>query len=460
MSFVPHGAGPGPTPVDDAPRPHPAPLHMLRLVWPFVVTVGVLLAMAVLSFEMLAAAQAYVKGESLWSKGQKDALLSLARYSDTCDPRDLARFEREIRVPLGDRRAREALLATPPDTAAAFDGFVVGGNDPDDVPRMITLFHQAQPLAPFQRAVERWTQADALMDEMITLARSLQRELPGCATPAQRLAVMARVNWLNDALTPLQRDFSQALSEANQLLRTVLLLTMIVSALALTAMGLLLVRRGLLSARRAEEALVVSEYRLRMAANGSNLGVWDLDLRCDRLYMSEAMRLEIGLRLVDGAVRGMEVLDLVHRDDRTEVLHRLTGEAPDGDERFDRRFRILTRCGLYRWYRLAGQRLVDDDGEVWRVIGSVQDVTEAQALERALHEERERRAEVLRLLRPWLSPSAPGRGDTPAEVVRLAELRRLARALDQADGKPTTPSLSSMEASVTADRPAQDCPQR
>ncbi len=85
------------------------------------------------------AARAYVGGESLWSKGQKDAVIHLMRYADGRDEEEFRAYERAIAVPLGDRQARLELTRARPDYDKAAAGLLVGGNHPDDIPGMIRL---------------------------------------------------------------------------------------------------------------------------------------------------------------------------------------------------------------------------------------------------------------------------------------------------------------------------------
>ncbi len=43
-------------------------------------------------------------GESLWSKGQKDAVMHLLRYADSRDPADFAAYRAAIAVPSATSR--------------------------------------------------------------------------------------------------------------------------------------------------------------------------------------------------------------------------------------------------------------------------------------------------------------------------------------------------------------------
>ena len=53
--------------------------RMLLIVWPLLATITVLVWLAVASIDILAAGRAYVEGERLWSKSQKEAVVHLLR---------------------------------------------------------------------------------------------------------------------------------------------------------------------------------------------------------------------------------------------------------------------------------------------------------------------------------------------------------------------------------------------
>lgn len=67
------------------------------------------------SLYVLSAVRSYVGGESLWSKGQKDAIYYLTLYADSRADEDFRRYEEAIAIPLGDREMRLALDQPDPD---------------------------------------------------------------------------------------------------------------------------------------------------------------------------------------------------------------------------------------------------------------------------------------------------------------------------------------------------------
>src|SRR5688500_648605 len=104
-----------------------APVRLPRY-WPVVavfVAMTVLQAsLAVFSIHLLSSVRAYVTGERLYSKGQKDAQIYLIDYAERHQEADYVRFMEALAVPLGDREAREALQQKPPDLERARRGFL------------------------------------------------------------------------------------------------------------------------------------------------------------------------------------------------------------------------------------------------------------------------------------------------------------------------------------------------
>src|SRR5947209_14079954 len=117
------------------------PRHgLLRLVVPFIAVVFLQACVAGLSFKILSSVRAYVAGEAIWSRSQKDAIYFLTLYLHSGQQELFTQYRTSLAVPLGDQFARVALERSVPDVDIAREGFLQGGNHPDDVPDMIWLF--------------------------------------------------------------------------------------------------------------------------------------------------------------------------------------------------------------------------------------------------------------------------------------------------------------------------------
>ena len=123
------------------------------------INIVVVIALSVFGLGVFSSVRAFVGGEGLWAKAQKNAVYHLARYATLRDERDFATFRQFLAVPLGDRQARLELARPDPDLDAVARAFVAGRNQPDDAPGMARLIHRFGRVGPISRAIEIWSTA-------------------------------------------------------------------------------------------------------------------------------------------------------------------------------------------------------------------------------------------------------------------------------------------------------------
>src|ERR1700749_4044438 len=100
------------------------------------ILLGVGLCVLFISLHTLSSLRAYVGGEGLWSKAQKDAVFHLYRYGVSHSDGDYQLFQQFMQVPIGDAKARRELLTSNPNITTAREGFLEGRNHPDDIDGM------------------------------------------------------------------------------------------------------------------------------------------------------------------------------------------------------------------------------------------------------------------------------------------------------------------------------------
>src|SRR3984957_9274262 len=130
--------------LNKAPAPHsfgaPGTSSPFAIVWMFGGIVLCLMLLANFSFGLLSSMRAYVGGESLWSKAQKDAVFHLQKYAINRDPEELRQFRAKLAIPLGDHVARLEMDKPDPDFERVRQGFIDGGIHPDDIDGMFDLY--------------------------------------------------------------------------------------------------------------------------------------------------------------------------------------------------------------------------------------------------------------------------------------------------------------------------------
>ena len=207
----------------------------------FVLIVGCLLVLANVQMEILSGVRAYVGGEGLWSKGEKDAVHHLARYAETRDERDYRRYLDAIAVPMGDKQARLELEKPAPEPRVVREGFVKGRNHPDDVPRMAMLFRRFRHVSYMAKAIAIWTAGDRYVAAIAERGAALHGEIrSGRGSPDQAGALLEQIGVLDQRLTPLEDAFSRTLSKGARHAKRLLLDTTVLIAALLLTIGTLL----------------------------------------------------------------------------------------------------------------------------------------------------------------------------------------------------------------------------
>jgi len=368
----------------------PTGRRLLQIVWPFLAIVVLLVALSDLSMGIMSAARAYVSGESLWSKAQKEAVGALLRYTRTFAEADFIRYQKEIAVPLGDRRAREELDRAEPNYATARQGFLDGRNNPDDIDGMISLFRRFRRVSFMDRAIGIWAKGDREIEALEDAAYRLHAQVQsGARDLAAFRPVLEEINAINARLTPLEDAFSSTLGEASRKTQTLLQVGTLAAALLLVLLGIFLSRRMLQRSNALETALRISEERYNLAVNGSNDGLWDWNLISGEFYFSPRCRELVGYSENEIENTSMGFFALLHPDDRTP-MRAATSAHLRFNAPFDMEFRLRCKSGEYRWFRARGRSVRNASGWAVRMAGSVTDTTDRKQAEAQIYAEKER----------------------------------------------------------------------
>ena len=139
--------------------------------------------------------------------------------------------------------------------------------------------------------------------------------------------------------------------------------------------------------QRALRRLAESEERHALALQGANDGLWDWDVRADKLYFSPRWKAMLGHAEEEIGDAPGEWLGRVHPDDRAGLTQALEAHLTGATQHFESEHRIQHRDGDYRWMLARGSAVRDPAGRATRVVGSQTDVTDRrQAEQRMQHD--------------------------------------------------------------------------
>lgn len=296
-----------------APRGQGPLRATLRITWPFLLMVVLLAACVAGSLYVLSAVRAFVAGESLWTKGQKDAIYYLDRYAATGSPDAYVQYRKAVEVPLGDKAARLALLESQPiDLNAAREGFARGENHPDDIDSLIWLLQWFHRFEIMRQPLVHWVVGDQHIASLQLLAEEIhQGHTAGLVDAGTRRSWQASIRSINAGATPAARAFSASLGDSSRRIVQWLLWANV----GMASLLILLTTwhtRGLLAQRqRAELALDAEREQARITLAAIGDAVVTTDLQGQVLYLNAAAEALVGMPAQEATGRPLaQVLQL------------------------------------------------------------------------------------------------------------------------------------------------------
>jgi diguanylate cyclase (GGDEF)-like protein/PAS domain S-box-containing protein len=296
------------------------------LVAVFLVVISVLVGLAAVGLEVLTSVRAYVGGEGLWSKAEKDASSALSRYIQEGDEGYYREFLRQLAVPLGARRAREELERPRPDLAIARAGFLQGRNHPADVDGMSRLFIRFRRFEHLDRAISIWQRGDALIAQLAKVGEDVHsRASAGRLTEAERRSFLEQVEVLNGQATILEDAFSATLGEAARWVRDALEKAMLAMTILLVGVALVASVRIGTFLQIQEDSLRASERRYRQAFEENLAGMYRTTLDGRILECNAAFARILGRASPDD-LKGLGFSDLCFDPAESAVLKERASE--------------------------------------------------------------------------------------------------------------------------------------
>ena len=263
--------------------------HLLGIVWPFIAVVLFQALLGCVSLYMLSAVRGYVAGESLWSKGQKDAIYFLSLYADSRDPSIFEQYECSILVPQGGHKLRVALDQSSPDITAAREGILQGGNSPEDVSSLIWFYQNFRNFSYLDKAIQKWSVGDDYLVKLDNLAQEMHRLISTHqASEADIKHWKGQIYAINEAVTPAAKAFSDALGEASRFILKLLVIINLATALGLIFLALLRTQKILLQRSAFAEALQLEKERVQITLESIGDGVISTDVNGAIAYMNPA----------------------------------------------------------------------------------------------------------------------------------------------------------------------------
>jgi PAS domain S-box-containing protein len=167
-------------------------------------------------------------------------------------------------------------------------------------------------------------------------------------------------------------------------------------ALAIVALVALIPAIVLDERNRRMQDLRDSEAQLRLSVHASNIGLWDWNIRDDRLYLSPEWKSQLGHRDDEIANHYREWESRLHPEDRERVLPKIRAYLANPGPSYEAEFRLRHKDGSYRWIFARAQVEHDPEGNPLRMLGCHIDITDRKRTEEELQRSFSRLRELSR----------------------------------------------------------------
>jgi len=242
--------------VESRPGTRAIDRKLFAVTWPMVVIAALMLSLCIASLTTLSSIRAFVNGEGMWSKAERQAIAELRQYGRSGRQEDYRRFDAEMAVPLGDRVARLELQRRSPDYDLAARGFIAGRNHPDDVPGMMRLFRLFQHTAILARPIAAWTRGDELIMQLSQIGQQMRATVDsGIAVPGRVNQLMISAELIHLHVAPLEDEFSTSLGGTSRLVSELLSVFLALCSAILVGIGATISRNTIRRSERMASAL-------------------------------------------------------------------------------------------------------------------------------------------------------------------------------------------------------------
>ncbi|MDP4173997.1 MAG: PAS domain S-box protein [Bacteroidota bacterium] len=155
--------------------------------------------------------------------------------------------------------------------------------------------------------------------------------------------------------------------------------------------GVVLVFADVTEKYKKEERLRENEERLRFALEGTNDGLWDINIKTDEVYLSPRGCELLGYKPSEFFETVKVWSDLIYEEDRSETNEKLLKYQKKESEIFEVEHRLKTKSGTFKWFLSRGKAVsFDEDGNPLRMTGTHTDISQRKEAEEALKESEQR----------------------------------------------------------------------
>ncbi|MGE4284222.1 MAG: putative bifunctional diguanylate cyclase/phosphodiesterase [Clostridia bacterium] len=134
-----------------------------------------------------------------------------------------------------------------------------------------------------------------------------------------------------------------------------------------------------------QESLKSSEERYRLAVEGANDVIWDMNIKYDQLFVSSRWREMLDFKEIEMPENYAAWKSLLHPEDVEFTVRAIRNHIFKKTTFYQSEHRLRTKSGSYRWFLHRGQAVWGSNGRPIRMAGSYTDISQRKQTEETIH---------------------------------------------------------------------------
>lgn len=139
------------------------------------------------------------------------------------------------------------------------------------------------------------------------------------------------------------------------------------------------------SLEKQRNLVIASEQRYKLAVEGADCGIWDIDVEKDEWYFSPKWKNYLGFENEDIKSCFEQWVDLLHPKDREEAIEKFNDFIISSSRPYENIYRMRCKNGEYKWMLSKAKEIRSSEGKIIRIAGSHTDITNQKLTEEKLH---------------------------------------------------------------------------
>lgn len=180
----------------------------------------------------------------------------------------------------------------------------------------------------------------------------------------------------------------------------------------------LVVIRDLTQRRQMEVALRDSEARLTMAQRVAQVGYWEFDLEDQKIAWSDLMFVQWGMQPTEPEPTLEELCDRLHPDDVARFRHGWEQAIANGIP-YTLDLRVTYPDGSIRYLDSRAEPILNEQGQIIKLIGTSVDITERKWTEEALRQSEERFRQIAETVQEGFLSTKSNQGCIPIPILPM-----------------------------------------